>query len=101
MQSHDTERVKMDDRDYRVECVQCGQTFEARRSDASFCSARCRVAYSREPEKLNNQINAINAFGRSLWGIANKHKRNQRVYEAFKGLAKAVNQALQVFEITD
>lgn len=98
MQGHDTWRDKLDARSYHVECLQCGCTFEATRNDASFCSARCRVAYSKQPQKLTNQLNAIEAFGNSLYGIASKYKRNKRVFEAFMLLAKQINQALAAFE---
>ena len=30
-----------------VSCQQCGESFATSRADAKFCSARCRVAYSR------------------------------------------------------
>ncbi len=29
-------------------CMNCGQSFEPKRSDAKFCSTRCRVAHSRK-----------------------------------------------------
>ncbi len=31
----------------RPTCLQCGEAFEAKRSDAKYCSTRCRVAFSR------------------------------------------------------
>jgi len=31
-----------------MKCEQCGNEFEAQRSTARFCSAKCRVAYNRD-----------------------------------------------------
>jgi endogenous inhibitor of DNA gyrase (YacG/DUF329 family) len=61
-QAHDTDRLKMDDRDYSVTCKGCGATFEATRSDASFCSARCRVRWSRRPAQRLKAIEELEAM---------------------------------------
>lgn len=98
MQAHDTDRYKVGDADYSVKCVQCGELFEARRSDASFCSPNCRVAYSREPAKLNNAIAALEAMGLQLINMAQKYSRNQRVFEAMLVLRNRLNTALGQFE---
>lgn len=98
MQAHDVDRVKVDDRDYRCTCAQCGETFEARRSDASFCSSKCRVAFSREPKKLANAIESVDAFGRQVLAYSHKYSHNQRMFEAILELQKRVNTALANFE---
>lgn len=99
MQAQDTYRMKFNDRDWQVECANCGKMFEATRSDASYCSARCRVDASRAPKRLQHQIDMIDSFSRSLSGIAAKYRRNQRVYDAMLTLRKAVDNALAVFEV--
>ena len=30
-----------------MKCIQCNEEFEAKRTDAKFCSARCRLLYHR------------------------------------------------------
>jgi hypothetical protein len=98
MQAHDTDRVKHDDRDWSVECVQCGRRFEATRSDASFCSAACRVAYGREAEKLDKFLQWLDAMGRSAIRGAEKYRHNKRVYDAMIKLSNDVGKAIVTFE---
>lgn len=88
----------MDDRCYRVECLQCGDTFEATRSDATFCSARCRVAYSREPEKMRKFIEHLDVLGRMLDRQARKYYRSKAVFEAMQQLHKSLGASLERFE---
>jgi len=78
MQGHDTDRVKFDNRDYSVACTECGKRFEATRSDASFCTARCRVRYSKRPEKLNNAIESLGTFALQAREIASRYPTNKR-----------------------
>lgn len=99
MQSPDTERIHLDAGSWSVQCPQCKRWFEARRSDATFCCANCRVAYSREPQKLLNTLEHLRALGISVYGIADKYRYNQQVFEAMQELAKQVNAALSTFEI--
>ena len=42
-------------------CLQCGQTLKYRRSDAKFCDANCRKAWSRRKDKITAA--AANARG--------------------------------------
>jgi protein-arginine kinase activator protein McsA len=98
MQGKDTDRWKMDDRDYSVRCLQCGQTFEAKRSDATFCSARCRVSYSREPQKLLNAIEEMRSMGYRTRDISGKYSTNKQVYETLMHLQSQVRIALQNME---
>ena len=37
-------------------CLRCGDRLDGKRSDASFCSERCRSAYRRESGKLENGL---------------------------------------------
>jgi len=96
--NHDTDRTKFDDRDYSVVCFQCGETFEATRSDASFCSAKCRVAYGREPQKLQNAIDDLEAVELRIAYLTEKYKHNTKMFEAVKSLAVTVNAAVRSFE---
>lgn len=98
MQSPDTERIKHDARDYAVMCLQCDQPFEAKRSDATFCSANCRVAYSREPKKLENALLGLQSDIIRFRTLAYKYRRNQRVFEQFVLLQKELNGIIAIFE---
>ena len=98
MLRHDTDRTKVGDRDYRVECLQCGTVFEASRSDATFCSARCRVAYSREPQKLEATIEKMNQLMRALDRDAVKYRKSHRVFAAMRDLRDSLSASLERFE---
>lgn len=98
MQGQNADVTKMDDRDYRCVCHQCGQRFEAVRSDATFCSARCRVAFSREPKKLENAIDSLTVFGQQVLQYGERYKRNERMYQAMLNLQRKVNAAVAAFE---
>lgn len=100
MQGHDTDRVHMGDRDYSVVCWQCGNVFEATRSDASFCSAKCRVAHGREPQKLLNAIDDLENMRHRVMEIAEKYKGNTEILKAIFLLKSAVGAAEFVAEYT-
>lgn len=98
MQGHDTDRIKNDARDYSVVCLQCGSEFEATRSDATFCSAKCRVARSQEPKKLANALAYIELIGRTILSYSVRYRKNERVYQAVKALHVIIGKALANFE---
>ena len=39
-------------------CQHCGHSFEGKRADAKFCSARCRVAFNRNARAVTDTRNA-------------------------------------------
>ena len=98
MQYHDTDRIKMGDADWSVQCLQCGKQFEARRSDATFCSARCRVAYSREPEKFRNAVESVNSMASQLLTLSRKYKSSNEMYQAMLQLQRDLGAAISNFE---
>ena len=98
MQGKNANVIKFDNRDYSCECYQCGNTFEATRSDATFCSAKCRVAYSREPKKLQNAIEALGGMAVELKRLSKKYKHSDRVMEEMLKLQKEIGIALSNFE---
>lgn len=98
MQAHDTNRTKFDSRDYRCECAECGQHFEATRSDASFCSTKCRVAFSRRPAKLRHAIEAVDAFCKQVNDYSTRYGRNDDMFKAMLKLQTAVGAAISRFE---
>lgn len=97
----DADRTKFDDRDYSVVCFQCGNTFEATRSDASFCSAKCRMAHSREPQKLANALEDLKRMNIRVFQIAEKYKGNSAVVAELERLKKAVGAAEFIAEFMD
>lgn len=99
MQGHDTNRTKYDNRDYGVDCLECGKSFEAKRSDATFCSARCRVRYSKRPEKLNNAIEELRYMGLKAREIAARYPTNARVETALAALLNQVQIACSDMEV--
>lgn len=98
MQAHDVDRVKYDDRSYQVECAECGKHFEATRSDASFCSPKCRVAFSRRPAKLERACQIVDAFGERILALSRKYNRSDRMFQAMVILQRKVNTAVANFE---
>lgn len=98
MQGHDTDRVKIDDWTWRVTCLQCGNTFESKRSDATFCSAKHRVAFSKEPQKRLNALQWIADEHYRLQNIAYKYKRDDEVFQAMKQLQAQLTYCLSIFE---
>lgn len=98
MQGHDVDRIKYDDRAYGCECAECGGRFEATRSDASFCSPKCRVAYSRRPAKLAHAVEAVDAFGEQILDYSHRYRRNDRMFQAMVILQRKINAAVANFE---
>lgn len=98
MQAHEISRTKMDSRSYLCWCAECGARFEATRSDASFCSSRCRVAFSRGAAKLDNQILRMQMFAAGLRESSVKYSKSKKLYEAMLALDKQIRGALANFE---
>lgn len=98
MQGTDTDRVKQGDRDYSVQCADCGNWFEATRSDASYCSPKCRKHAHRAPIRKRNAIIALQMAGRSALSTAVRYKKSDEVYQEMLKLQKQINAALALFE---
>lgn len=98
MQAHDINRIKNDSRDYTCYCAECEKAFEATRSDASFCSSRCRVAFSRRPQKLQNALAALEQIAAQVNEMSNRYSKNQQVYEAVLELQRKIGKSLGNFE---
>lgn len=98
MPIHETDRVKVDDHTWRVQCVSCGEYFEASRYDASFCTPRCRVSFSREDGRRQALIQQIDSWGKSLERTAKKYRYNKEVFAAMIQLQRDIKFALSLFE---
>jgi len=71
---------------YALTCDYCGNPFEARRADATYCSDRCRKASAREAEQLEQTAWQLPGYalvlgiiatarlreGLRVWGVAPK-----------------------------
>lgn len=99
MQGHDAWRTKVDDRTYQVDCFNCGKTFEAARSDASFCSPRCRVHFSRAPQRRRAALERLKAIANEVDTISRTYSRSQELFEAVQSLERRIAAALGNFEM--
>jgi len=95
---NEVDRVRIDDFTWSVKCIKCGKTFYSRRSDACFCSARCRMRESREPQKRANALETLRYAGIDAERIAKKYRHDDEVYNAMKKLANELSYALSLFE---
>lgn len=97
MQSIDTFRTRQDGY-WTVVCAECNQSFDAKRSDASFCSSKCRVAWSRRPQKLLNAIERLREMELEVSEMAIRYRKSDKVYQAVKRLQKSVTYSMNSFE---
>jgi len=97
MQGHDVDRTRTES-GWVCECVVCHERFEAKRSDASICSPRCRKRLQRETEYWNNWIEGLDAWGEKLVSVAKTFRRSKRVYAAYLKLQRALQIAIEEFE---
>ena len=67
---HATDRVNKSGNwwqsEYKVKCIVCGTQFDAKRDDASFCSATCRSRHHRAEQRRQQRIAATEAAVRHL-----------------------------------
>lgn len=98
MQGHDIERRRLDDNTWECECRQCGKWFESKRSDASFCSSRCRVNHSREPQKRLNAIEDLKSMQSRMSEIARKYRYDDEIFQIFLSVEKTVKYCQANFE---
>jgi len=96
--THEVEKSVLRNGNYLVVCVQCGQPFEATRSDAAFHDAACRVNYRREQKRRKEEIESIEGYGRAILRLAEKYKNSEEAYRAALKAQAAVLAALNTFE---
>lgn len=99
MQAGDADRVKLDDHCWSVVCLNCGKTFEAQRSDATYCSGRCRTFYSRRQERKLAAIADLQAMGRRANAIADQYQHSTDVFDQMVLLKQAIDRATKSFEL--
>lgn len=96
---HQYNSLKLDDREYRVFCAECMNEFYATRSDAVYCSAKCRTHATRAPQRLANCLEFLDGLSYTMGQYFKQYKRNRRVYEAMQRLHKRIGNLLSEFEI--
>lgn len=97
-QAVETERIKIDDRCWRVQCAECGKWFEAARSDASFHSGACRKKWHERPVRFQNAMLELRQMARRAKVIAEQYKSSQTGYDEMVALGKSVDYAIATFE---
>lgn len=97
-QAVDTDRIKVDDHCWRVQCAECGEWFEATRSDASFCKPAHRKRWHERPVRFQNAMLELRSIQRRVKAIADQYKGSQTAYDEMVNTAKAVDSAISLFE---
>lgn len=97
MQGVDTDRIKQDGY-WTVECAECGQMFDSKRSDASFCGAACRNRWARRPQKFQNALDGLEMMAREVERLAKEYSTSPRMFEAVRVLHKSIQGSLTLFE---
>jgi hypothetical protein len=91
-QAHETDRYRTES-GWMVECIQCGQRFESKRYDASFCSGACRTKRSREEEQLKALIEKTDSkLDELIEALKGNHP--DLAFEAMKALKKKLDYAV-------
>lgn len=74
------------------ECVTCGKLFAAKRSTAKFCSAACKMKYTRLNEDPTTLSQDVSEEQDDEWFESAKHKTQEEI-EAHYTLANFPNRA--------
>ena len=96
--THEVEKSVLPNGNYLVTCKQCERKFEAKRSDAAFCDAQCRVTYRRELARQEDEIASIEAMGRAIYRLAEKYKHSDAAFRATLKAQAAILAALDTFD---
>lgn len=86
MQGVDTDRVKLDDACWSIQCAECGKRFEAKRSDASFCSPACRKRWHQRPARKQAALADLSSMARRIRTYANEYSGSQDMLDALQAL---------------
>lgn len=88
MQGQDTKREKQDNGMYLVTCAVCGDEFEAKRSDASYCSTSCRKRNHYSPVKRQNALEELDSMIKRLHSIRMEYQNDKAFFEKFCEMAQ-------------
>lgn len=98
-QAADTDRIKLDAHSWRVQCAECDKWFEATRSDASYCSQRCRKRRHNAPVRKANALHRLQFMVMDAREIKNEWNHSQDVYDQMIILRKALDNIIADFDI--
>lgn len=98
MQGQDVDRYPEMGGGWNVYCAHCNKQFHAKRSDASYCSANCRVSAAREAQKFEQELVWIAAIGRKVLSLSIRYRKSKKLYEVVKALHDVIGKALSSFE---
>lgn len=93
--------LKLDNRVWRVYCAECLEPFEASRSDAVYCSGKCRTHAARAPQRLANTLRFLNDLSFTLGNYSRQYKQSKVVFWAFQRLYNILGDQLKNFENVD
>lgn len=99
MQAGDALRIKLDDHCWSVQCPECLTWFEAQRSDATYCTPRCRKRASTANERKLSRIAELQAMGRRANQIAGQYPHSTDVFDQMVLLKQAIDRATKSFEL--
>jgi len=93
----DTDRTRVES-GWLVYCDHCGQRFESKRSDASFCCSNHRVQAKRAAQQLENWLAELPYVGGDYIDRCHRNSRSKKMYEAMLQFQKQIAQAVAQFE---
>lgn len=99
MQGQDTDRVKVDDGVWSVKCLECGRWFEAKRSDATYCSVRCRKLSAQRPARKAAALKEIAGMAARCRSIANQYPKSQDVLDALGALEALIKKQRALMDV--
>jgi hypothetical protein len=93
-----TTRVKVDGDMWRVWCPECNKAFYPKRSDATYCSPKCRMHAQRAPQRLINTLLFLGDLAFKVGEIRKQYKSNRKVYLALETLKNVIEWNLKQFD---
>jgi len=94
MQAQDTDRRNNGDGSWSVQCCVCERWFEAKRSDASYCSNRCRKTAHFAPQRLQAALEDLAYMAKRADEIAAKYHHNQAVFDQLAALRASLKASM-------
>lgn len=77
---------------FHTDCLECGKEFEAKRSTAKFCSAKCRQRHNR---KHRNQVNVVHEAMTIIDAVERLKKRSiKELYDEHIGTGEDLYNAM-------
>lgn len=94
----DSEPYRVDDTGWRVKCVECGNEFDSKRSDAAYCSGKCRTHASRAPKRRATAIETLRIMCLEVTRISKSYRYDAEMFDCMVALKKTVEASTNRFE---